>query len=175
MYIITPAYIAAARRDLNMASGPRLLLRGPCRYDSPCTLLGQIHLDLETAELQWHIDAQRPGVPRQRISGINPWPIMVTDAPPALSTVRSINNADQGGLEFPPDVCVWVARWLSTGNSLGTCASLNAISKQVQFATLPVLYRVLVWKSYSWETTNVHRSGTWDFGNMREHEIDYLK
>lgn len=173
MYMVTPAYIASARRNMDMPSGPRLIIQAPHSDDLPNTLFGEIHIDFEAAVVQWYIHEQGRETTVE-VSRVDPWPIMVTVTPLATSRVGSASFHSKAR-ELPPDVCVWVAQWLSACEMLGTCASLNVVSRQVQFATLPTLYRVLVWKSYSWETTGLNRPGAWDFDNMREYGDEYLE
>jgi hypothetical protein len=171
--MITPAYIGAARRDMNMRSGPRFRIEGPHSDHLSNTLSGEIHVNFEETRLCWYCLEEIQGR-YSRVASVSSWPITVAVAPPFTSGIAPVITNEIGeqgsdALEFPPDVCVCVAQWLADCDLLGTCASLNATSKQVQFATLPVLYRVLVWESFSWETTSLNRPTLWDLENMRQY------
>jgi hypothetical protein len=174
MSLVTPAYIAAARRNMNMRSGLRLEIAGPSNDFLPNnTLWGEIHINFEEAHARWDCLQLIQGR-YVRLASTRSWPITVAVTPPFISRITSIDGSSideqrSDALEFPPDVCVCVAQWLTDCDLLATCASLSATSRQVQFATLPVLYRVLVWASFSWETTSLNPPASWDLENMREY------
>jgi hypothetical protein len=177
MNMITPAYIAAARRNLNMHSGLRLQIGAPHSDSVPDMLTGEIHINFEKARVQWCC-LQRIQGRYVRLAGMHSWPIAVATTSQDISRIVSANTPsigqqENGAPEIPPDVCACVAQCLTDCDLLRTCASLNAASRQVQFATLPALYRVLVWKSFSWELTSLNQPITWDLRNIREYGHDY--
>jgi hypothetical protein len=174
MDMITPAYIAAARRNLNMQSGLRLQIQAPHEYSLPDTLIGEIHIDFGEARVQRYCLQWIQGIYVHLAAGMHSWPLTMAFTSQDISRfvsarTTSIGQQENRALELPPDVCACVAQCLTDCDFLGTCASLNAASRQVQFATLPALYKILVWKSFSWECTSLNQPIMWDMRNMREY------
>jgi hypothetical protein len=138
MNMITPAYIAAARRNLNMHSGLRLQIGAPHSDSVPDMLTGEIHINFEKARVQWCC-LQRIQGRYVRLAGMHSWPIAVATTSQDISRIVSANTPsigqqENGAPEIPPDVCACVAQCLTDCDLLRTCASLNAASRQVQFA-----------------------------------------
>lgn len=178
MDMVTPAYIAAARRNLSLQSGLRLQIQALHEYSLPDTLIGEIHIDFGEKRVQRYCSQRIQGMYVHLAAGTQSWRFTAAGTSQDISRIVSVNTTsigqqENGAPEIPPDVCACVAQCLTACDFLGTCASLNAASRQVQFATLPALYRVLVWKSFSWELTSLNQPITRDLRNIREHGDDY--
>jgi hypothetical protein len=132
MSLVTPAYIAAARRNMNMRSGLRLKIAGPSNDFLPNnTLWGEIHINFEEAHARWDCLQLIQGR-YVRLASTRSWPITVAVTPPFISRITSIDGSSideqrSDALEFPPDVCVCVAQWLTDCDLLATCFKASAV------------------------------------------------
>lgn len=183
LLLVTPAYISAARRDRNIPPGARMIMRSPHVMDPEITLVAEITLDLTRDQVQWFISNDGPGVSRSYRKV--PWPITIDATPPRTMSSHLRGTTRNGSwtqtpeiviAELPeilPDVCARIAQFLADEQMLGTCASLSATSRDVRYATLPALYRILVWKSESRELTSLHQPAGWDRENLGEYGATY--
>ena len=159
---VTPAYLSVADRDMHMPSAERLIIKSPFTHFPNRKLIGTIELNFARAQLEWYLCQQGPG------SQVF-WHDMISLPFIAASQTALCRTGIQSNppvrdlvpLGIPTDICTCVARCLVDANMQETCASLSAISSQVRYATLPTLYRVLVWTSRSWDAVG-NGGGDWN-------------
>lgn len=167
LFSITPAYLSVANRDVRMPSAERLITKSPFAHFFNCKLIGTIDLNFTRAQLEWYLCQQGPGSSLFWHNMIS-WPFIAAPlSQAALSRTGPTQSSSQllrgdlVPLDIPTDICACVARCLVDANMQGTCASLNATSSHVRYATLPALYRVLVWTSRTWDAVD-NSAGGWN-------------
>lgn len=173
--LVTPAYISAARRDVHKLSCGRLCITSPHPENPNIRHVGTLDLHFESNECQWFLFEEGPGS-STRMDNFVSWPMNIDATPPQAvfplfpssrsNSSDSLKGMSADFLEITPDICTCIAQFLVGDQMYQTCASLNATSSQVRYATLPILYNILVWKSSSWEATSL--SHNWDWTNMRQ-------